>query len=71
MSDNRATVGAPILGLLGLVFVTLKLTGIGVVATWSWWWVLAPFWVPLGLAALVTVILFLGIVAFSWARSRS
>jgi small Trp-rich protein len=37
----------PILGILGLIFITLKLAGIGVVATWSWWWVLSPFWIPL------------------------
>lgn len=30
-----------ILGLLGLLFVALKLTG---VIAWSWWWVTAPFW---------------------------
>lgn len=32
-----------ILGLLGLLFIGLKLAG---VIAWSWWWVLAPFWVP-------------------------
>lgn len=30
-----------ILGLLGLLFVALKLVG---VIGWSWWWVTAPFW---------------------------
>lgn len=30
-------------GLLGILFVGLKLTH---VIAWSWWWVLAPFWVP-------------------------
>lgn len=28
---------------LGLVFLVLKYAEIGVVATWSWWWVLSPF----------------------------
>lgn len=36
--------GTSVLGLLGVVFVTLKLLGITAVATWSWWWVTAPFW---------------------------
>lgn len=40
----------PIFAILGLIFVTLKLTGIGVVATWSWLWVLSPFWIPLTIA---------------------
>lgn len=33
-----------VIGLLGVVFVTLKLLGIQPVAEWSWWWVTAPFW---------------------------
>lgn len=49
----------PIAGILGLIFVTLKLAGIGAVASWSWWWVLAPFWVP--------VALFLGILVLGLA----
>jgi len=31
------------LEVLLVVFVTLKLCGI---INWSWWWVLAPFWIP-------------------------
>lgn len=48
--SNTKTVSFPILGILGLIFVTLKLAEIGVVATWSWWWVLSPFWIPLAIA---------------------
>ena len=49
MSKSTQTVstGFPILGLLGLVFITLKLAEIGVVATWSWLWVTSPFWLPI------------------------
>lgn len=54
-------------GLLGVVFVTLKLIGI---IDWSWWWITAPFWGPvvLGLA----LVFFTGIVvAMSiWANSK-
>ena len=32
-----------IFGLLGLLFIGLKL---GNVIDWSWWWVTAPFWGP-------------------------
>ena len=46
-----------LLNLLGLIFVTLKLAGVGAVANWSWWAVLSPFWVPIALA--VVLILFL------------
>jgi phosphoglycerol transferase MdoB-like AlkP superfamily enzyme len=34
---------ASVAGLLGVAFVVLKLTH---VIDWSWWWVLAPFWIP-------------------------
>lgn len=42
-------------GLLAIVFITLKLAQIGSVATWSWWWVLSPLWIPalLGIVWLV------------------
>ena len=31
-------------GLLTILFIGLKLTGI---IAWSWWWVLCPLWIPL------------------------
>jgi hypothetical protein len=31
-------------GILGVIFITLKLVG---VITWSWWWVLLPIYGPL------------------------
>lgn len=44
-------------GLLGVVFVTLKLLGL---VDWSWWWVTAPFWggaagVIIGVAAIAVI----------------
>lgn len=42
---------------LGLIFVTLKLTG---VIAWSWWWVLLPLY---GGVALLLAILAVGGVA--------
>ena len=41
-----------ILGLLGVLFVGLKLTG---VINWSWWYVTMPFWG--GLVFVIVVIL--------------
>lgn len=56
--STRVTVTTwPILGLLGLIFITLKLTG---VITWSWVWVLAPFWIPFAL--LLTILAVAAIV---------
>lgn len=45
MKEIKVTRSFPILSILGLIFITLKLAGIGVVASWSWWWVLLPFWI--------------------------
>ena len=45
--------GIGILGLLGIVFVVLKLTGY---IDWSWWWVTAPFWGGLALCGVIGLI---------------
>ncbi len=54
-------------GLLGVVFVTLKLIGI---IDWSWWWVTAPFWGPIVLG--LALVGFAGIMlAISiWANTK-
>lgn len=49
---NNAVTRA-LLGLLGIVFVTLKLTGF---IDWSWWWVTLPFWGGLALAGCIILI---------------
>lgn len=46
--------GIGFIGLLTLVFITLKLTG---VINWSWWWVLSPIWISfIGLLLLIAII---------------
>lgn len=52
-NESSKSSGLNFSGLLTIVFITLKLTG---VIAWSWWWVLAAFWIPL-VAALAIVIL--------------
>lgn len=54
--------GIGFFGLLGIVFITLKLTGY---ITWSWWWVLAPLWAPLA-----TVLVIIGIIMLLAVMSR-
>ena len=57
MSNSKTpTVQFPLLGILGLIFITLKLTGY---ITWSWLWVLAPFWIPIGIGLLILLIVFI------------
>ena len=49
-----------ILSLLTVLFIGLKLTSH---ITWSWWWVLAPTWIPAAMG--IVVLIGLGI-AFDW-----
>lgn len=57
--------GISFLGLLAIVFITLKLVGVSAVATWSWWWVVSPLWIPLAIALTVfaVIMIFAGLVA--------
>ena len=56
-NSNTTSSGTSIAGLLGVLFVGLKLTGF---IHWPWVWVLAPFWAPLSLA--LAILLIAGIV---------
>lgn len=52
--------GGVFLPLLAVLFIGLKLTGyIG----WSWWWVLAPIWLPA--AFVIVVFIFIVVIAVS------
>lgn len=58
MADaSSSSSGIGVLGLLGVSFVVLKLTG---VIGWSWWYITMPFW---GGIAIVLIIL-LGVLGF-------
>ena len=70
------------LGLLGVIFVICKIFEIGVIATWSWWLVLLPFYIGLAIilglmfggAALVGLAFFgaIGIDKFNrWRKRRA
>jgi hypothetical protein len=57
--------GISLFGLLGILFIVLKLIGVTEVATWSWFWVLSPLWIGLAvsLTVLVGMLLFVLLVA--------
>lgn len=57
--SSPVNVSFPFLTILGLIFITLKLAGIGVVATWSWWAVLSPFWLPLTIVLAVILVIYI------------
>lgn len=48
--NNTSSGGMGLSGVLGVVFIVLKLVG---VIDWSWWWVLSPFWIGLLLSILI------------------
>jgi len=61
MSKESSSGGIGVFGLLGVVFVTLKLTHY---IDWSWWWVTAPFWGGFALVlAILVVLVFVGGIA--------
>ena len=54
-NNNARSGGIGFFGLLGIVFITLKLCG---VIDWEWWLVLAPIWVPMAIALIVLLFMF-------------
>lgn len=67
MKDDTKTVAvinSELLGtLLTVAFVVLKLCG---VIDWSWWWVLAPVWIPFAIVivALILILIINVVMAF-------
>lgn len=51
--NTEETINLSFLGMLAIVFITLKLTG---AITWSWLWVLSPLWVGFALCAIITTV---------------
>jgi len=60
MATETKSGGIGFAGLLAIVFITLKLTG---VIAWSWLWVLSPLWIPL--AIVLGFLLVGGIIALA------
>ena len=50
--SSSSSSGTGFLGLLTIVFITLKLLG---KITWAWKWVLAPIWIPVAFLLVVLV----------------
>ena len=51
--DNNSSKGVGFTGLLQIAFIVLKLCG---VIKWSWWAVLIPTWISLGLIVIMLAI---------------
>lgn len=73
MSDTKSvTTSFPVFSILGMIFILAKVFEFGPPADWSWFWVLSPFWIPLGavLAFLFVGMIFLAVgTAFSGIKT--
>lgn len=54
---SKTSGGIGFCGLLAILFIALKLAEIGVVASWSWWWVLSPLWIPIVVFAICAILI--------------
>jgi hypothetical protein len=63
VANSNTTSGVGFWGALALMFIAFKLTGY---IDWSWWWVLAPLWVPIVLALAIVCVIFLISLVLDW-----
>jgi len=62
-TTTRSILSLP--AMVFIVFLVLKLAEIGVVATWSWWLVCAPLWIPPVMGATALIIWLIGFLICS------
>lgn len=67
MSQNNSSNGIGFVGLLTIVFITLKLLG---KITWSWWWVLSPVWISAIIILMIFVIVYLVLLAKEYKNDK-
>lgn len=63
MENNYKSGGIGFIGLLTIVFITLKLCGI---ISWSWVWVLAPIWITLAVTILIVIAIAIITAIITW-----
>jgi len=59
--------GTFLTGLLTIIYMVLKLTG---VINWSWWWVLSPLWLPVVLVLFVLLVVFTVVFIVEYNKVR-
>lgn len=59
-TSSSSSGGIGFIGLLTIVFITLKLTNY---IDWSWWWVLSPLWIGFAIAfSIFAIILIIAMI---------
>ncbi|MDV3612409.1 hypothetical protein CMU81_01015 [Elizabethkingia anophelis] len=67
-NNSSHITGIGSLPLLTIVFIVLKLTK---VIAWSWWWVLAPTWIPVTLfVGFAIIMLIIGAITYLFTKKR-
>ena len=62
---EQVTGGCQLTTVLLAIFVVLKLTDN---IDWSWWWVLSPVWIPVGLFVVVFIVVAIFYTPFFFVR---
>jgi len=63
--NSNSSSGMGILGVLQIVFLVLKLTGL---ITWSWLVVLIPLWISLGILVIFLICVFVVALHYKWKK---
>lgn len=66
-NNNTASGGLSLSSVLTVVFVVLKLCGL---IDWSWWWVLSPLWISIGLVVVVILVVFIVSTIICWIEAE-
>lgn len=56
-TSTTSSVGVSLFSLLTVLFIGLKLTNH---IDWSWWWVLAPMWLPITVILGICLLIIIG-----------
>lgn len=65
-TSNTTSGGIGFVGLLTIVFIVLKLVG---VIDWSWWWILSPIWISVGIIVGILLLILIGIGIYFIVRN--
>lgn len=66
-NNSTASGGLGLGGVLTVIFIVLKLCGL---INWSWWWVLSPIWISIGLAVVIIFVAFIVSTIICWIEAR-
>lgn len=71
MNNKVSKSGISLGTIIFLIFLVLKLTGVGIVATWSWLWVTSPLWIPIAIIGIIGIIFFITVLLIAAGQKRN